>query len=137
MRDFYIDDIVPRLSSHGCFFDDMARLPEGIGHCAVHGHNCRVQTRTDVHVCGFSCKDLSKLNNCWARAERQHILDKGLGTTGRTFAALTSYAASCKPRTLILENVDDLDDHGKNDNPNLDFLYHIFSSIGYIVGQKT
>lgn len=136
-RQFYQGCVMPHLSSHGCMFEEMSSLAEVVAPCAYHGHDCKVESRTDVHVCGFSCKDLSKLNNCWSHEERQNILEKGLGSTGKTFASLTAYAARCRPRCLILENVDELEDSKLEENPNLDFLYTAFSSIGYSVGQKT
>jgi site-specific DNA-cytosine methylase len=135
-REFYMSVVCPHLSEHGCMFEDMTALPGLVASCTVHGHVCKVPTRTNVHVCGFSCRDLSKLNNTWSAAERATVLQKQLGTSGKTFAALTNFANKAKPRCMILENVDELDDKGEP-NPNLDFLYEVMSVIGYSVGQKT
>ena len=66
----------------------MSSLPDSVAPCTLHDKECRVPQRMDVHVCGFSCRDLSKLNSCWSKEEKQHILQQGLGTTGKTFASL-------------------------------------------------
>ena len=63
------------------------------------------------------------------------VLQKQLGSSGKTFAALTNFANKCKPRCMILENVDELDDRGEP-NPNLDFLYEVVTAMGYSIGQK-
>lgn len=135
-REFYMSVVEPHLDSHGCFFEDMTALPELVAQCAVHKHSCKVPVRTSVHVCGFSCRDLSKLNSSWSSTERAMVLQNQLGSSGKTFAALTNFAHKAKPKSMILENVDELDDRGEP-NPNLDFLYEVLSAVGYSVGQKT
>lgn len=135
-REFYMSVVSPHLSVHGCMFDDMTSLPDLVAQCSAHGHACRVPTGTSLHVCGFSCKDLSKLNNNWSPAQKAVVLQKQLGSSGKTFAALTNFANKAKPKIMILENVDELEDKGEP-NPNLDFLYEVTSAVGYSMGQKT
>ena len=105
-REFYMSVVSPHLSVHGCMFDDMTSLPDLVAQCSVHGHACRVPTGTSLHVCGFSCKDLSKLNNNWSPPQKAVVLQKQLGSSGKTFAALTNFANKAKPKIMILENAD-------------------------------
>lgn len=135
-REFYMSVVSPHLSVHGCMLDDMTSLPDLVAQCSVHGHACKVPTRTSLHVCGFSCKDLPKLNNNWSPSQKAMVLQKQLGSSGKTFAALTNFANKAKPKIMILENVDELEDKGEP-NPNLDFLYEVMSAVGYSMGQKT
>ena len=135
-RGFYMSVMSPHLFVHGCMFDDMASLPDLVAQCSVHGHACKVPMRTSLHVCGFSCKDLPKLNNNWSPAQKAMVLQKQLGSRGKAFAALTNFANKAKPNIMIPGNVDELEDKGEP-NPNLDFLYEVMSAVGYGMGQKT
>ena len=55
--------------SHGpCVFEDLLELQEGVATCAVHGSDCQVARGSSFFVCGFSCKDASRLNNNWTSA---------------------------------------------------------------------
>ena len=128
--------VSPHLSVHGCMFDDRTSLPGLVAQFSVHGHACKVPTRTNLHVCGFSCKELSKLNNNWSPSQKAMVLQKQLGSSGKTFAALTNFASKAKPKITIVENVDGLEDKGEP-NPNLDVLYEAMSAVGYSMGQKT
>ena len=87
-REFVLSIVSPLLSKHGCMFEDMTTLPSGVSTCAAHRQACKVTRRTDIHVCGFFCKDLSKLNGQRGREERSQILRSGLGSSGKTFAAV-------------------------------------------------
>lgn len=136
-RDFVMTIVDSLQASHGCMFEDMLVLPERVAACKRHDRPCKVPERMDVHVCGFSCKDLSKLNTGWNREERDTVLRSGLGTSGRTFAALMNFANTSKPRTMILENVDELEDRPGVSNQNVEFLYEAMAAVGYSVNQRT
>ncbi len=62
----------------------------------------------DLIVCGFSCKDLSRLN-C-SRKDKSTIIKDSTGTSGNTFSALTKILQARPPRWVITENVDTLTD---------------------------
>jgi site-specific DNA-cytosine methylase len=59
---------------------------------------------------------------------------QGLGTSGKTFAALMSLIDVILPRSVILENVDDLENP---ESGNTEWLYQCFAKKGYVVTQQT
>ena len=77
------------------------------------------------------------MNGQRGREERSQILRSGFGSSGKTFAAVMHFANKAKPRVMILENVDELEDRVGVNNANLDFLYAALSAVGYSVSQKT
>ena len=81
----------------------------------------------------FSCKDLSRFGNLFK--DKQDLLRQGLGTSGKTFAALCSFCDTALPRALIMENVDELEQDGPGSN--CQFLYECFASRGYAISQQT
>jgi hypothetical protein len=121
-------------ASQSCLFEDLLELPTGSGQCALHGGTaenndmCRVPCLSDFFTCGFSCKDLSKLNGQYSAEERSNILSLGLGTSGGTFKAVIGHAARAKPSVIILENVDEMT---KPDSPNVRYLWTAFENVGY------
>lgn len=133
----FIANVVQRAtrSSH-CIFDEMADLPSGVGICYVHTPSsrqpCTVGMDCDVFVCGFSCKDFSRLNASHSAEERRRVLEEGIGSTGSTFRALRAHVKRARPAVLFLENVDELTKQVDNEpNPNLTFLWESFADIGY------
>ena len=135
-RDFVTKVVGPWMSNHGdcCMFCDMTSLPERVAPCKTHGKDCKVPERMACFTCGFSCKDLSKLST----AQKEHILRKAIGSSGKTLAALLNFARVCKPKTMILENVDALEEKpGGVENDNLEFLYQAMHLLSYSVSQRT
>ena len=135
-RDFITNVVSPLASNHGdaCMFEDITIHPQRVAPCKTHGKDCRVPDRMDCFTCGFSCKDLSKLST----AQKDNILRKAIGTSGKTLAALLNFANVCKPKTMILENVDALEEKpGGVENDNLEFLYSAMQALSYSVSQRT
>lgn len=132
-REFYRAVVEPHLANVGCCFEEMAHLGTGRARCEVHAQECPVPRRDDLFVCGFSCKDLSRLSATFSAADRQRILENALGTSGRTFRDLRDHLQLASPRTFILENVDAFgeDDGSDAAGPNVDFLYNSLMDIGY------
>ncbi len=79
----------------------------------------------------FSCKDFSKLSQS---ANKREILKTMAGSSGKTFGGMIAYVAMAKPRTVILETVDELEG---DSNPNCVFLYECFAQQGYSIAQAT
>ena len=116
-----------------CIFEDMSDLLTGAGMCYHHkGERCEVPSTSDIFVCGFSCKDFSKLNSSHGSDARARILTEGIGSSGGTFRALLGHIRRTRPPLTILENVDDLiKDCDGTINPNLECLLKSFGEIDY------
>ena len=134
-QEFIAQVVQTKMQAVHCIFEEMMDLPSGVGPCYHHkaeGTDCTVSMTGDVFVCGFSCKDLSRLNNSHSPAKRTRILEDGIGSTGGTFQALLGHVRRARPPCLLLENVDELTkqtDQGAN--PNLEYLWESFGKIDY------
>ena len=111
-----------------CMYDELHDLHTGAGACAAHMSRCGVRRHSDLFTCGFSCKDFSKLSGTFGKSERKRILQDALGTSGGTFRAMVAHVKCARPRIVILENVDQI---GKLDSPNVIYLWEVFRSMGY------
>ena len=107
-----------------CVFKDIGGLCNEMCECAVHGR-CQVAF-SRLHVSGFSCKDLSKLNK--ARDAGRSSLPDRSGTSGATLDALMRFVTAHMPPILVMENVDDLLSHTSS---NFAFLLNELESRGY------
>ena len=141
--EFYQAAVEPHLASPSCCFEDMASLPSGAADCCTHGRLCTIARDVDLHACGFSCKDFSRLKSN-AGMDRSKILENGAGSSGLTFQSLIGHIRASRPRTLILENVDSMENHdgeddsdveGNNFGSNINFLYASFEKNGYAVAH--
>eukprot|EP00959_Pyramimonas_sp_CCMP1952_P390060 8174287-Pyramimonas_sp.AAC.2 len=121
----------------GCFFEELGDISKRVAHCSLHKANCRVPERMDIFAAGFSCKDLSKLSAKFVGKEKKDILQKCLGTSGKTFAQVMGFVNVCKPRVLLMENVDELELILGMQNMNLEWMYECFAKAGYVIGQRT
>lgn len=141
-RLFVHEVVAPFLNFSSHSFGDIASLPNRVAHCFRHEHPCPVSgpCKTNLFVCGFSCKDFSKLSSKWKeRQARLRILADSLGTSGHTFGATVNYCKEMQPMFLLLENVDEFDTlnsvSDQSHESNLDFVYSVFAAIGYSIGH--
>ena len=138
-REFYKHTVVPHLhEKSGCIFEDICDLPNGVGKCDSHGQSCFVpDVAPNFFVCGFSCKDFSKLSSSFVGHEKASVLSGNRGTTGNTFNAMAAHIKRTLPACVVLENVADLDmsdDDGVA--PNMDFLYELLEVCGYVLNHN-
>jgi site-specific DNA-cytosine methylase len=136
-RHFYRSVVEPHLANVGCCFEEMGELGSGCARCEVHAQSCPVPRGDDLFVCGFSCKDFSRLSGKFSADDRQNILQNASGSSGRTFRDLRDHLHLAKPKTFILENVDAFgeDDGSETAGPNVDFLYNSLMDIGYALSH--
>ncbi|OOF92487.1 hypothetical protein ASPCADRAFT_517877 [Aspergillus carbonarius ITEM 5010] len=78
-------------------FRDVEELKDRVAKTA-YGSLEKIPKNPDILVAGFACVDFSSLNN-----KRKTMEQKG--ESGRTFWAILHYAATYRPRLVILENV--------------------------------
>ena len=114
-----------------CIIKDIAKMGGCKADCAVHGENCCIPSDLFAAICGFSCKDFSKLNNRFAgeeKADRSAVLnDASNGTTASTFKGTLAYLSSHQPFIYIGENLEDLiTPHVRAQ------LLECFNAIGYV-----
>lgn len=118
-----------------CLFEDVMELNTGRATCAMHpGGLCNVKRRSDVFVCGFSCKTLSSLNSSFKGPTRDCVLSAQLGSSGSTFKGLTDHASEARPRIIILENVLEMTKEG---SPNVEYLWDSMHTIGFAGASQT
>ena len=130
----FIANVVQKsLGEQSCIFEEMAGLPSGQGACAAHGGHCALPRNANIFVCGFSCKDLSRLSSRFNGAERESILKMGMGTSGGTFQAVLGYTKLVRPAIVILENVDEM---SRESSPNVMYLHQAFADIDYAGASK-
>ena len=147
-REWYLRLIEPRLAKPECLFVDITELGSGTAKCAKHEQSCPVPVGQRLLVCGFSCKDLSKLSSTLTEEEKACALAKSSGTTSSTFRGLLEVTELTKPDAIIMEDVDlfteDKDtgtggmDVEDSDSfcTNLPFLIRSFRSLGYMLNYK-
>ena len=130
----FIANVVQKsLGEESCIFEEMGDLPSGQGACATHGSLCAVPRGANMFICGFSCKDLSRLSNKFNGAARDTVLKMGMGTSGGTFQAVLGYAKLVRPAIVILENVDEM---MRENSPNVTYLHQAFADIEYAGASK-
>ncbi|KAL5333911.1 hypothetical protein BJX70DRAFT_405782 [Aspergillus crustosus] len=78
-------------------FRDVAELKDRVAQTA-YGTLAKIPKRPDILIAGFSCVDFSVLNNHRKTLDQQ-------GESGGTFWGIVRYAATYRPRLVILENV--------------------------------
>ena len=130
----------------GCVFTDILELKESEAPCAMHspGRKCKgrfvhaacaVQS-VDVLVIGTSCKDLSRANSSVDRTRLVLSEETSKGASAQTFRGMLGYVAAHRPRFVIFENVDSIDDKVTNaQETNLTLVMRAMKELGY-EGQK-
>ncbi|KAL4878957.1 hypothetical protein BJY04DRAFT_229492 [Aspergillus karnatakaensis] len=78
-------------------FRDVAELKDRVAQTA-YGALSKIPKKPDILIAGFSCVDFSALNN------HRKTLDES-GESGGTFWDIVRYAATYRPKLVILENV--------------------------------
>ncbi|PWY68636.1 hypothetical protein BO70DRAFT_417213 [Aspergillus heteromorphus CBS 117.55] len=78
-------------------FRDVAELKDRVAQTA-YGSLEKIPKKPDILIAGFSCVDFSNLNN-----QRKTLDQKG--ESGGTFWGIIRYAATYRPRLVVLENV--------------------------------
>ena len=69
----------------------------------------------------------TKTTNRWNKvAARSSVLASGVGTSSNTFAGVVSYAKLCRPKVILLENVDQIASTG-----NEECMWTQLADIGY------
>ena len=94
----------PAEEQHGCLFAEFADLAAGQAFCEKHQRVCLVHECPFLIVCGYSCKNLSKLN----ANNRAGVLRAGLGSSGETCDYLLNYLKNFRPAVALLENVEEM-----------------------------
>ena len=84
--------------------DDVTKMSEGYAWNYVSEEYQELPTRLVSYVFGFSCKDLSTLNNA-SGPWREQCLGEQLGSTGRTFEGNLQVVARTRPWWFLMENV--------------------------------
>ena len=135
-RTFYRNVVEPHLAAPACCFEELNDLRLGAARCEAHGRSCAVPRGCDLFVCGFSCKDFSKLSGTFNAQERANILKQALGSSGRTFRDVRDHLQVSRPSAFILENVDAFgEDDGEYIEPNVEFLYQSLMDVGYVLSH--
>ena len=120
-----------------CDYETMEELGTGFSKCDTHEKLCQVPQNSDIFVCGFSCKDLSKLFQ--SNGLKESLLTMQ-GSTGTTFRAMMQYVKLRRPKACILENVDSLDDDDGESSKqisNIDILYSAFAEQHYALSLRS
>ena len=83
---------------------DVCELGEKVAHC--HITDCEEELPQDffLYTFGFSCKDLSTLNNHSADF-KSTCIKTGAGSTGRTWSGNLAFLKTKKPLLVLIENV--------------------------------
>ena len=119
-----------------CLFTDITLMGEAMAACTCHGGKCYV-TSVDVLCVGTSCKDLSKANPSKGKHDAAVLsLATSRGGSAQTFRGLLSYVRNHRPRLIIYENVDTLEESSQSGPSNQDILMSELMSLGYH-GQPT
>lgn len=83
----------------------------------MHNQDVDVPHEVDLLIAGFSCKELSSLNN------DKKNLTRG-GSSGDTLRAIVAYAKAHNPRMIMLENVFNL-------KSKMEIVDKMFRRVGY------
>ena len=97
--------------------------------CAAHGKQCEIPHGVDgptIAAFGFSCKDFSLQNN--AAPQKSCMIQKGLGSSGRTARDLLTFLEKHPMPIIVVENVEEFlsDSHGQ-----LQYFQQVLLDIGY------
>jgi len=112
-------------------FKDVADVATGRA-CDLRSQGQKAVPPTDILWMGFSCKDVSHLNNK-SKASRTCIRDKSL-RTGGTLEKGAQYVESFQPMYVFLENVTALEDIDKfTGTSNAQEVVWLFNRLGYHV----
>ena len=114
-------------------FRDITQLSGSSAHDVVTDAEVIIP-RVDILIAGFSCKDLSDLNN--------HSAEGGIngdGSTGRTFQGVVNHVERHRPQIVLMENVYNIakqaDDSERDDivGAKTDSIRQQFAELSYIV----
>ena len=130
----------------GCVFTDILDLKEGEAPCAMHSPGRRRKGKlehlpcavpsVDVLVIGTSCKDLSRANSSVDRTKLVLSEETSKGASAQTFKGMLGYVSGHRPRFVIFENVDSIDDKVSTaQETNLSLVMQAMKELGY-EGQK-
>lgn len=94
-----------------CIFQDLADLSSRVAYCERHQRHCKVHP-TELLVCGFSCKSVSRQNCSRLQNKAKSLLAQGSKTlsTAVTWEATLGIVDNHSPDIAVLENVDGLMD---------------------------
>ena len=130
-RDFILKVIhnMP-LGNKACLFHNAEAMSGAVAPCAVHGKDCWIPDGAKGPVAGafgFSCKDFSSANN--NPPQKKVMIQKGLGSSGKTARSLIDFLAMHPFPIVWLENVGELcsESHGQ-----LHVLKELLANAGYI-----
>ena len=125
------DRLPATAADDACVFKDMAEACEGKGLCWVHDKTCDMKREPFIVICGYSCKNLSKLNPC----SKETVLRSATGSSGETANALLAFLKNCRPPIALLENVEEM---GKEADvsDNVSFFFSELDNLGYAMATK-
>lgn len=126
------DELHPMFSEGMCVFDDITCLSSGKAWCQRHSEYCAVKEQFDGLMCGFSCRDLSRMNPNRAKlASLVFSSSASPGKTNDTFTGALEFIGEHNPEFIGLENSDTLDD--ADHAIGLDILLQNLAEMGYDV----
>ena len=133
-RDFILKVIhnMP-LGNKACLFHNAEAMSGAVAPCAAHGKDCWIPDGAKGPVAGafgFSCKDFSSANN--NPPQKKVMIQKGLGSSGKTARSLIDFLAMHPLPIVWLENVGELcsESHGQ-----LHVLKELLANAGYIAKE--
>jgi site-specific DNA-cytosine methylase len=111
-----------------CSYGDVGALGDDEKRwCQTHIGRCRLPSKLDLLVAGFSCKDFSKANSSKVSKVLQNATSNG--KTADTYHGMITVVDECMPGAIIIENVDDLGEDFNKDS--LDLILSTFGERGY------
>ena len=118
------------LARGSCLFRDAGDMSGAEAFCVIHNKICIIADAgagPALGAYGFSCKDFSKANN--SPANKQVMIQQGLGTSGRTAHQLLEYLQVHLLPVIIIENVEDFcsKSHGQ-----LEYFQSELKKFGYV-----
>ena len=125
------DRLPASAADDACIFKDMAEACEGKGLCWVHDKTCDMKRDPFIVICGYSCKNLSKLNPC----SKETVLRSAIGSSGETANALLSFLKNCRPPVALLENVEEMGREA-DVSDNVSFFFSELDNLGYAMATK-
>ncbi|CAE7242160.1 unnamed protein product, partial [Symbiodinium sp. CCMP2456] len=121
----------PAEDQHGCLFAEFGDLACGQAFCEKHQRVCVVHEVPFLIICGYSCKNLSKLN----ASSRAGVLRAGLGSSGETCDHLLNYLSSFRPAVALLENVEEMA-RDSEDSDNVAYFLGRLEEMDYAFATK-
>ncbi|CAE7413547.1 unnamed protein product [Symbiodinium sp. CCMP2592] len=116
---------------HGCVFTEFASLAGTSAYCDRHQRTCRIQPSPLLVVVGYSCKQLSKMNN----ASNVGVLRSQTGSSGETCFALMKYLRQHRPVAALLENVEEMSRESQ-ESDNVAFFLEQLEALEYSLATK-